>query len=221
MWRTRAGGRGGGDLDGGENEKRAEVPKGDIGRNKAAMFLWGCEQYGNKGRYPCKSFSVTSTSASLLLPREPFLSFSSWLLAAIVSCSPLFTFAPFPSLWFLLRFGGDRRSRRRPPRPPPLRFLPPQLLFRPFSRPGNNLRPGCSSSERYFYNVLTDNRFSFCSDRLSGFAVVGHRKSAIYVYICIHNFLPFTLPHLTLSNACEISKTSMVVQWPDSGDYPP
>ena len=28
------------------------------------------EQYGNKGRYPCKSFSVTSTFEGLLLPRE-------------------------------------------------------------------------------------------------------------------------------------------------------
>lgn len=33
------------------------------------------EQYGNKGRYPCKSFSVTSTFEGLLLPREDLLSF--------------------------------------------------------------------------------------------------------------------------------------------------
>jgi len=87
-----------------------------------------------------------------------------------------------------------KHSRRRSPRPPPspLPFLlPPQLLFRPFSRPGSNLRPGCPSSECYFCNVLTDNRFSFCFHRLSGFAAVEETR---YIYIYTVFFLLFFLP---------------------------
>lgn len=62
------------------------------------------------------------------------------------------------------------------------------IFFRPdcysglFSRPGNNLRPGCPSSGHYVCNVLTDNRFSFYSTDYRGLAVIDRRKITIYVH---------------------------------------
>lgn len=99
-------------------------------------------------------------------------------------------------------------------------FFRPNCCFNLFSRSGNNLWPGYPSSGRYFCNVLTDNRFSFCFNRLSELAVFHGRKTA---YICTQFFFPYSSFHLffVLSYGCEISKTSMVVQWPDNGDYPP
>lgn len=71
------------------------------------------------------------------------------------------------------------------------------IFFRPvcysslFSRPGNNLRPGCPSSGHYVCNILTDNRFSFYSTDYRGFAVIDRRKTAIYVHGQFSSLYPF------------------------------
>lgn len=65
-----------------------------------------------------------------------------------------------------------------------------------FSRSGNNLWPGYPSSGRYFCNVLTDNRFSFCFKRLSVLAVFHRNRKTMCIYICTCFFFPYPSFHL-------------------------
>lgn len=188
------------------------------------MFFWGCEQYGNKGPYPCKSFSVTSTFTSLLLSRESPVSFSSWPSPPSPSCS-LPPFALAPAFRPPLRFGGDRHGRRRPLRqPPPLPHpFPPWLPFRSFflaqettfdrAIPHQDITSATSwpiIAFRFISPIIEDSRSS-----------TALKKTAIYVHTILFPFIPFFLR--LRRTAAKISKTSTVVQthWPDNGDYPP
>lgn len=74
-------------------------------------------------------------------------------------------------------------------------FFRPDCYFGLFSHPGNNLRPGCSSSEHYVCNILTDNRFSFYSTDYRVLAVIDRRKSAI----CVHSPSLYPFFHLFAS----------------------
>lgn len=139
--------------------------------------------------------SSSSSSISLLLPRSYFDSVGIYTAAG----------DHLDNLLFLFLF-----------------FFRPNCCPDLFSLPGNNLWLGCPSSERYFCNVLTDNRvFCFVSTDYRDLRSSTRRKN--HGYICTRFFSSHPSSHLffALSYGCEISKTSMVVQWPDNGDYPP
>lgn len=120
-------------------------------------------------------------------PLERITSFS---LSSLLSVAASFLFSSLRSRLLLPRFslyfgseGTDTAAGDNL-----LLFL---IFFRPdcysgrFSRPGNNLRPGCPSSGHYVCSILIDNCFSFYSTDYRGLAVIDRRKIAIHVYIHI------------------------------------
>lgn len=120
-----------------------------------------------------------------------------------------------PSLRLLLRFGRDptRPQAVTSTTPAPVSSsssssVPTAAVPIFFSRPGrNNLRPSRPSSERYFCNVLTDNRFSFCFTDYRKICDLRTQKNCdIRLYIHGVSFSILTLIRLRSSFLCRFLK---------------